>query len=306
MKGIRTLLRHVLAPWQARRAYRFVMRDWTALSDLQACAEVIATMRFTRNLRPELLPHPEAERLLVLAPHPDDEMIGVGGTLIKALADGSRVRVLYLTSGGETPEECQRREDEAQVVAARVGFEAEFLRQPALRISTGVEAVEELCRRIVDFDPEALFVTFLLDDHDDHRRASELLMIAAESGRLNVEMPLWAYQVYTAVIPNVLVNITEVHQAKAEAIALYASQLRTRNWPHFALGLNAYNSRLLRGDPAPRYAEAFFVVPLKEYAALCRSYFDRSPPETYYLQAYRSAPGRGSPSIPAIDGRHTR
>lgn len=287
MQGFCSLLNQTVALLRTRQAYKFFMKDWTALSDLQACADVLSTMRFTRTLSPVVMQHPDAKRILVLAPHPDDEMIGAGGTLIRAVEAGTRVRVLYLTSGGTTPEACRQRESEALAVAAKVGFEAELMRQPAFGVSTAPAVVEELCERIGAFGPDALLVTFLLDDHDDHRRASELLMRAAQSGRLPDELPLWAYQVYTAVIPNVLVDITGVHEAKADAIRLFTSQMKSRDWSHFALGLNAYNSRFLRGNPAPRYAEAFFVVPLNEYAELCRTYF-AEPSRAYYSEHYTS------------------
>lgn len=287
MRRLRSLVNQTRDLLRARQAYKFFMKDWTALSDLQACADVLSTMRASRTLIPLVMQRPDAERILVLAPHPDDEMIGAGGTLIRAVQAGTTVRVLYLTSGGLTPEESRQRESEALAVAAKVGFEVELMRQPAFDLALAPTVVEQLCEHIDEFRPDALFVTFVLDDHDDHRRASELLLRAAESDRLSDKLPVWAYQVYSSVIPNVIIDITEVHQNKAEAVRLFTSQMKSRDWSHFALGLNAYNSRLLRANPAPRYAEAFFVVPLKEYVELCRTYF-AEPSRAYYSEHYKS------------------
>jgi LmbE family N-acetylglucosaminyl deacetylase len=95
---------------------------------------------------------------------------------------------------------------------------------------------------------------------------------ALERGGLRDDVEVWAYQVYTALPVNVAVEVTDVAAEKAEAIRIYASQMRRRDWAHYALGLNAMNCRLLRGRADACYAEAFFVVPLREYAALTRPY----------------------------------
>ena len=68
-------------------------------------------------------------------------------------------------------------------------------------------------------------------------------------------------------------DITDAAAQKAEAIRMWQnSAMRSRDWAHFALGLNAYNSRLLPDSTLPRYVEAFFVVPLAEYLKVCGTY----------------------------------
>ena len=55
-------------------------------------------------LQPPLLDVPEATRLLVVAPHPDDEVLGAGGLMQRVKATGGAVRVVYLTDGDGYPE----------------------------------------------------------------------------------------------------------------------------------------------------------------------------------------------------------
>ena len=131
---LRSALLRIEKRMLGRRAYKFIIRDWTRPTDLDAAADVLATMRFSRNLAPQQLAAPAGKRVLVLAPHPDDEMIGPGGTVILALDAGCTVRVLNVTSGGA---DAARREGEARKVAERVGFEAEFVGQAAGRIDVG-------------------------------------------------------------------------------------------------------------------------------------------------------------------------
>ena len=77
----------------------------------------------TRAVRPPALPPPvldvpEATRLLVIAPHPDDEVLGAGGLMQRVHGTGGAVRVVYLTDGEGYPEGVQR-EDHVQTPTAK-------------------------------------------------------------------------------------------------------------------------------------------------------------------------------------------
>src|SRR4029077_5090130 len=53
---------------------------------------------------PAVLEVPNATRLLVIAPHPDDEVLGAGGLMQRVKATGGAVRIVYLTDGDGYPE----------------------------------------------------------------------------------------------------------------------------------------------------------------------------------------------------------
>ncbi len=267
----------------SRRSYKFFIKDWIALGDLQTCATVVGTMRFTRNLEPLPLDRPHHNRITVIAPHPDDEMLGPGGTLIRAIGAGARVHCIYMTSS--KPVDVVEAETEA--IARKVGYTTEFLRFPLGAIPADDKSVEALAEAIRRNGPRCLFLPFLFDDHDDHRRVSHLLLAICERNLLPGGTEVWAYQVYTALLANVVVDITDVAEKKAEAIRGWRSQMRYRDWAHYMLGLNAFNSRFLRTGGRAAYVESFFVIPLDEYAELCRIYFT-DPSGVYYSKAYRN------------------
>jgi N-acetylglucosamine malate deacetylase 1 len=260
-----------------RRAYKWVVRDWFRLHDLPAAAGVLGTMRFSRQIEPIELAGPEARDILVIAPHPDDEVIGPGGTLIRAARSGRKVTVLFLTSGSAADR--PSREAEAQACCTRCGFDFRFVGQSERAIERG-PSTQAVLAAIEGTKPGAIFVPFLLDDHDDHRRANEILRDALPQTRAEI----WAYQVYTTLPGNVVVDITDVAEQKAQAIRTYASQMRRRDWAHFALGLNAFNVRFLAGRNDRAYAESFFVVPGVEYRELCSRYFGTG--NAYYEEGY--------------------
>lgn len=256
----------------SRRSYRFFIREWQTLGDLERAADAMRTMRFSRILKAEVASAVGLRRIAVLAPHPDDETIGPGGTLIEARDKGSDILVVTLTTDSEDD---GTRKAESIAVAKSLGFDSRFLDWSEGDIPTGMdERGAALTALLSAFRPDAIFVPFFLDDHSDHRRASQLL--AAIAPHLPPRLEVWAYQVYSVLPPNVIVDITATAERKRAAIQLYASQMEHRDWAHFALGLNAFMSRFLPPGPKPRYAEAFFVLPLTDYAELCGAYFQKA------------------------------
>ena len=286
VNSLKNHVRRLEALVNRHSAYKFFIRDWVALGDLKAASQVVNTLRFSRNLEPIEMAVPDAQRIIVIAPHPDDEMIGPGGTLIQALECNAIIQVIYLTSGGEA--EQLVREQEANRVGDQFGFERIFLRHPPLAIPDDPETLSRLGALIAEFRPDALFVPFVLDDHDDHRRASHILVKLVLEQLLDMSLTVWAYQVYSAVLTNVVVDIGATRERKADAIRLYTSQMKTRDWANFAIGLNAWNSRLLPDCPDAAFAEAFLVLPLGEYVKFAQGYFERAADKAYYLSEYQS------------------
>ncbi len=280
---VKRFIDHYILP---HKAYRFFISDWAHLTDLQTASDMMATMRFSRNLIPECSNGPNAKRILVIAPHPDDEILGPGGTLIKAIDRGAEVLALYLTAGSSDAITAQLK-SEATQIAEQLNYKTLFLNYRPKSIPIDETIVSKIVEIINQFKPDALFLPFCLDDHDDHRRASHLLLLARETKKIHGHFDVWAYQVYTSLIPNVVVDITAVADRKANAINHYQSQIKKRNWAHYILGLNAYNQRFLPNGPESKYAEAFFVLPLDEYLNYCRQYFGSDPTKCYYTPEYK-------------------
>jgi LmbE family N-acetylglucosaminyl deacetylase len=253
--------------WLAAKAgQRLVLRDLAPLDDLSRVADAMASLRLQGRLRATVAP-PPAGALAVIAPHPDDEAIGPGGTLIAARNAGARIAVGFATDAGG-------RRGEAEAACADLGAAAHFFGHRARAIPVDARSARELAAWIDGFAPSALFLPFLADDHPDHRRASEWLLAAARAGGLAGRPEIWAYQVYTSMPCTTLVDITGAAEAKRALIARHESQIRTRDWASIALGLNAYTARFAGGGAAGRLYEGFFVLPFDAYVELCARYFD--------------------------------
>lgn len=148
-------------------------------------------------------------RCLVLAPHPDDEVLGCGATILLKRASGTAVRVVFATDGrhshdaGRIPPEtlARRREEEGLEACARLGVpkeDVEFLR---LEDGSLGGNLEPLCARLEpilrSFAPEDVLVPFRRDGHRDHEALCEAALSLRRRGSLQVpilEYPVWFWR----------------------------------------------------------------------------------------------------------------
>src|SRR5436190_24069407 len=77
------------------------------------------------------------ERLLVLAPHPDDEVIGCGGLVALHLREGRKVRVVVATDGGQAGDAATRQRESRAALASLGDAEIEFLNFPDRHLAEG-------------------------------------------------------------------------------------------------------------------------------------------------------------------------
>jgi len=282
---------HLLNWLLPRRAFKFFLRDWEPLGDLDRVADAVGSLRQSGRLRPLIMPMPRGRRIAVIAPHPDDESIGAGGTLLAARSAGATIAALFLTDEPD-PGVASVRRGEAVAACETLGATSHFLGLPECAIPVDVGTLTAFGTALDSLSggagPDTLFVPFLADDHDDHRRANELLLRAVDGGRLRARPEIWAYQVYTSLPCNVFVDIGAHVSGKSAAIRHHRSQLAKRDWVSTALGLNAYNARFASSGPAGGPYEGFFVLPFDAYLDLCRRYFREPVTACYRAPAYRA------------------
>ena len=278
---IKNFAKRISARIATRSNYKFILKDWNSLEDLGALSKVLETKRFSGNMEPVIMDAPRAKRILVIAPHPDDDVFSAGGTMLKLKLKKCSCRVVYLTSGSKDTYKDEARsvlagaaekiEAESAKASSLLGTEIEFWRYPSGRLKIDAESIERLKDEYRSFEPEAIFLPFIADDHKDHRQAVRLFYEAfRDLGKVRCEV--WAYQIYSNILPNVVVDITDQMDEKSKLMGLWESKRLSRDWAHYIKGLNAVNSRFLKTNQ-PRYAEAFFVVPAGEYLELCATYF---------------------------------
>jgi N-acetylglucosamine malate deacetylase 1 len=203
-------------------------------------------------------------RIMVISPHPDDESIGCGGTVLKHVAEGDLVHVEVLTSGekgGHGRSEAETatvREAEAAAAAVILGVaHVECYRQPDGGLRANQSLARRLAKRIEDWRPHTIYVPHPAEQHPDHRMAFRLLRRSLALLDLEGMPRVLAYEVWTPLQQlDEIVDITPYLSKKLKAIGAYSSQTGIMNFEAAAQGLARYRGEM-HCWPGGEYAEVF-------------------------------------------------
>jgi LmbE family N-acetylglucosaminyl deacetylase len=211
------------------------------------------------------------ERVLVIAPHMDDEVIACGGTLLLHRALRSEVRVVFVSDSagpGGDPAVAARlrslRRAEMLQVQETLGF-GSFV-ELGFADATLVRHEPAIAQRLADelrtFAPGQVLCPFPADGHADHQACALALGAATELAGWDGEV--LAYEVWSTLWPNMAVDIGAVADDKARLIRTYASQMGDRDYAGAVLGLNRYRGLQHRVE----FAEAFHRCDAAQFRAL--------------------------------------
>jgi len=226
---------------------------------------------------PRVVEKPQGENVLVLSPHPDDDVFGCGGTLIKHRSDRGEITSIYLTDGGKggivsSPEKqlVLEREKEARYAGELIGIKRQiFLRHRDQELRVTDDTVAEMRRLIAEIKPDLLYLPFILDGfyHRDHMETNRLLAEAASE--CEHRFTCCAYEIYSPLVSNTLVDITRQMDLKIAAMKIFQTQLAARDYLEATVSLNRYRG-LTFGDPNTKFMEAFFCADRDLYCELLR------------------------------------
>ncbi len=188
-------------------------------------------------------------KILVVAPHADDEVLGMGGTIARFAREGHNVIVAVLTGhGNEGPHPLgpkslwDKVRAEAREAHTLLGVEETIFSEiPAVFVADQpVWRLNKNTAELIDrVRPEILFVPFLFDLHKDHRELFHSFSVAwrpcTETGRAVRE--IYTYEVPSethlnapyleqSFSPNMWVDISETLSVKLDALRSYKSQIR--------------------------------------------------------------------------------
>jgi len=188
-------------------------------------------------------------RILVIAPHADDETIGMGGTIARYAREGHQVVVAVVTGHGDegphplwTRDVWDRVRAEARRACETLGVvELVFDEVPAAMVSDQpLWKLNQVTGAIIErVQPDALFVPFPFDLHRDHRDVFHSVSVAWRSssatGRKIRDIHCYEVQsethwnipyVEAGFLPTMWMDISDTLEVKLEALSCYASQIR--------------------------------------------------------------------------------
>lgn len=199
----------------------------------------------------------QALDILVVASHPDDAEIGVGGTLLRSKSQGLSVGVLDLTTGEPTPQGSL--EIRGQETAAATGVLAldwrENLGLPNRSLESNLAARRALAELFRTLRPKMIFAPYWEDVHPDHVAASALIDAARFWAKLSKSDlrgdPYWPPKIFYYFSihlrihpkPSFVVDISDQIEAKLQAIGCYESQFVTGRSLEFPTPLDDIRDR---------------------------------------------------------------
>jgi len=176
---------------------------------------------------------------LVIAPHPDDAELGVGGTIALLLSQGHRVGVLDLTDGEPTPHgspEIRARETEAATRVLGLSYRGN-LGLVNRRLTADLDARGKLAAALRQLRPRVLFAPYWEDSHPDHVAASRLVDDARFWAKLTkTDLPgephfpariFYYFAIHLRIHPkpSFVIDVSSTIERKMQALACYRSQL---------------------------------------------------------------------------------
>ena len=217
-----------------------------------------------------------SETVLVVAAHADDEALGCAGTILKHVASGDKVHLVFLTDGTSARQgsgnDKVARSDACSIAARSMGVSTvtQFdFPDNSMDSVPLINIVREIEQKIVELKPSIIYTHFHNDLNIDHSICNRAVLTAC---RPQPDMPVkciysfevlssteWVDPNSTTFVPNVFVDITDTLQYKLKILESYEYEIRES--PHSRSFEGVRNLAGYRGHSVGvRYAEAFMLV----------------------------------------------
>ena len=208
-------------------------------------------------------------RILIFAPHNDDEVLGAGGTLAKYAKQGHDVIVCEVTSGIDT----ENIQAEARAAHRVIGIkDTIFLNLPVVELKEyPAKELNRAIQQVVnDIKPDITFIPNKGDLHGDHSEVAKSAMVALRPHINSQLKAIYAYETLSETewgiptqdnlfIPNVWNDITDFISVKLEAMRCYKSQLMEFPHPRSLIAIEALSQ--IRGSTiCVKHAECFMLI----------------------------------------------
>jgi bacillithiol biosynthesis deacetylase BshB1 len=217
--------------------------------------------------------------ILVVAPHPDDAELGMGGAIVKFVRQGHAVHVVDMTNGEPTPHGSPEIRARESAAAAKVmGVERTLLGLKNRQVQHTIDARHALAAVIRRHKANWLFVPYPVDAHPDHVAVTKI----AEDARFDAKLtqtdipgaPFYPKRVIyyfcthlrMNFTPNFCIDVSDTMEQKMAALACYPSQFvdASGHVPEMVRTIGAYfGSRI-----GTAYAEPFFTQEMLGFGGL--------------------------------------
>ena len=216
-------------------------------------------------------------KILVIAAHPDDEIFGCAGTLIKHSKKKDDIYIIYLADGVTSRDNYKKKEIEIRKKQAKeVGKLLKVKKQFFLNFPDNkldslplLDLIKSFEKSIKKLNPKIIYTHSFHDLNVDHRRAFELTLTCFRPHKNSSVQKIYSFEIpsstnlhhYRSMVftPNYFVNISNEIKTKKKLLRIYSQELGIKNHPRSLQ--NIINLSKLRGSESGLdFAEAFEVI----------------------------------------------
>ncbi len=217
------------------------------------------------------------KKVIIISAHPDDEVLGAGGTILKHKDRGDEIYWLIVTNifenQGFSKERVKSRQEEINLVSERLGVKETFhLNYPTMTLSgeSIVKMVPQISNIFTKLEPEIIYCLNRSDAHSDHRVIFEAVAACTKSFRYPYIRQILMYECISetefapalyekAFIPNYFVDISDFLEQKLEIMKIYESELGEHPFPRSLNNIKAL-AHFRGASVGVQYAEAFQLL----------------------------------------------
>jgi LmbE family N-acetylglucosaminyl deacetylase len=217
------------------------------------------------------------EKVIVISAHPDDEVLGCGGTLLKHKHEGDEIHWIIITGvfekQGYTKEIIQNRQQEIEKINNLIGVSSiHQLNYPTMSLNSASlnKLIPQISTIFKKINPEVIYVMNRSDAHSDHRVAFEAIMVCTKSFRYPSIKKILMYECISetefaaalpenAFLPNYFVDISPYMEQKITMMKVYGSEIDEQPFPRSVKNIEAL--AIHRGaQSGVEYAESFMII----------------------------------------------
>ncbi len=205
--------------------------------------------------------------VLVFAPHPDDEVFGCGGAIMRHVEQGIPVRVIVVSDGAHGVSEeniseyTLQRQNESIAAAHILGYGIPiFWQYQDRKVCYSEKLIQEILTAIHENDADLVYAPSVFETHPDHRTLGMLVIEAIR--RIGKSINVALYEVGVPLRPNQLLDISDLITSKTAAMECFVSQNAKQRYDLHISALNRYRTYTLPASVTA--AEAYILISAEE------------------------------------------
>jgi LmbE family N-acetylglucosaminyl deacetylase len=253
--------------------YKFLLEKLSNKMDVELASSIFQSDYYRGQLKPLPVETGIMKKVLVFAPHQDDEVIGCGGLMAYLKTQNCDLHICFLTDGApgdNNRDMVATRQKEAQKVCEQLSATMHEIGINNVDLKVGDEHLSKI-EELLSSEFDTVFLPWVFDGPPKHRLCNAVLEKCMKALKWKTQ-ELHCYQVHTHLLPNAFFEYSSLKSEKELLLDLYPSQMKEQNYKHLSLGLDAWSSRFLGWSEKERYVELFTRIPAEAFYDLMKLY----------------------------------